>query len=178
MVATTLNMTTLGIKWLFVTFSIKDSQHYNALPLCWVPFCWVLHLFIVMLNVIMLIVFKLNVMVLSIFQLNVIMLSVFQLNVIMLSVIAPNKCAWFNCQYFFTSLQHSHRDNRDTLLFSLLKGMAVTKTKITDGKCFISLATENKIKRNTFLRLRKITNIFFSFFSLFSFDGQLLISVQ
>ncbi len=46
--ATTLSITTFSIittlgKWsLHVTLSISDTQHNNALPLCWVSLCWVL----------------------------------------------------------------------------------------------------------------------------------------
>jgi len=38
---TILSITTLSIKGLHVTLSISDTQHNNALPLCWVLLCWV-----------------------------------------------------------------------------------------------------------------------------------------
>jgi hypothetical protein len=59
----TYSIMTFSINGLKVTFSIKDTQHNNALPLCWVSLC----------------------------KSRFICYAVIMLNVIILSVVAPNK---------------------------------------------------------------------------------------
>ena len=63
--ARTLTPMTLIIMGLYVTFSRSDSQHNNALSLCWVSKSLVSH-FIIMLIIIMLSVITLNVVMLSV----------------------------------------------------------------------------------------------------------------
>ncbi len=38
---TTLSIMTLSIKGLYMTLNKNDTQHSNALPLCWMSLCWV-----------------------------------------------------------------------------------------------------------------------------------------
>ncbi len=66
----TLSVMALTTKGLFVTLSINNTHHNNALPLCWFRI-----VFIVMRNI---------------------MMSVYMLNVVMLSVIVPLIVAFAN----------------------------------------------------------------------------------
>jgi hypothetical protein len=97
-----------------MTFTINDTQHSNALPLCslWhffiivigVKMLNVIMLNGIMLNVIMLNVIMLNVIMLNVIMLNVIMLNAIMLNVIMVKVVAPLLTARICTLNFFTEV--------------------------------------------------------------------------
>jgi len=93
----TLSLMTHNIKSFYVTLSISDSQHNNALLLCWVSLCCVSHF--IYFNAeccyaecriaVCHITIMLNVVMLNVVMLSVVMLNIVMLNVVMLIVVAP-----------------------------------------------------------------------------------------